>query len=544
MFKKKNNQLAEFKILQNGIPIAENTFSLNKTKTVWMTADAKGDLAIPLYPLPCDSKVADIHSEGVDLYVEDDWRGVVSTHKRIIKIDKRNPNVTSYHLVPGDYASIALKDIRVMVKVGFPHSTAKKDVVKKKRTYRGSFIPHPDLSKPELISLAASAAFTAAVFAILYSGLYFKKDTRPQKFEQLDKTFILPFMHSDYFTTAPEVIQENLNRKDYINSILKYYRAFVHSLMGWNFSNAYLPKSTLKRYRKMYTNQREELSRIHELHETIITEVGSAAMPAALSFAAVRGESFQENSLRLLDKVNLMHHASIQTLQMKAGFIGDFAENEGYDWTQYKDFKAESRSQAVLEQIKANYIGKDSNEQAMYKEAGALAEQARVATQSYLNALSDNRIMEDPRVIVLPEEVMGALRALTPLDELENGKLDSFYASEYGAKPKKKIKEPLVGKIDASQVEKVIARKRFQLQLCYELALRKDRKISGKMIWKWRINTLGRPDELQLIATDITNKAMSECIARKLITWKFPKPSYGSVVVRHAFLFKKRAQNL
>ena len=526
--------------LQNGIPVVEKCFTLGRSRELYLTADQKGDFALPLYPLPCDIKLVEIHKNALELFIEEDWRGVLSSQKRIIKLDKRNLNLSSFLLENGDYATVAHKDIRILIKVGFPEPLYKDEEVKKSRTYRANPFSFISLDKYEKLVFAGSAVFSILLFAILTSALYFRTDLRPKRFEDLDKTYILPFINQDHFTTSPEVLQEKLNRSNYINSILKYYRSAISIITGRTSQSSFLPESTINSYKKMYRTQKAEITRQLQEVDSNLEQLGSLQLPTALSFAVVRGESFQERNMRLLDKIDLKHYAAMKKLELRSALIEQLLNDTPYDWTNYKEFDKQSNTQKILETIKSEYLGKDSNEEAMYKEASDYAEQANFYTTNYLNSINDNKLLESPRIIVLPSDIADAIHTNIQLAELNDQRFLEIPSSEYIYRQSKKIKEPLVGRIDPKMVERVISRKRFQLQLCYELALRVNEDTKGKMVWKWMIDTQGRPQEVELISSNIRSEPMRSCILRKLSGWKFPKPSYGSVIIQHAFLFTKK----
>jgi hypothetical protein len=121
---------------------------------------------------------------------------------------------------------------------------------------------------------------------------------------------------------------------------------------------------------------------------------------------------------------------------------------------------------------------------------------------------------------------------------LADEKLLQLQASEWGA-PRKpaKSKEALVGEIDPALIERYIKQNRYQLQLCYELALRRNEAASGTMEWRWRIDSRGVISDVALVASAIKDQSMIQCIQRKISAWSFPRPRRGSVEVSYPFEF-------
>ena len=109
--------------------------------------------------------------------------------------------------------------------------------------------------------------------------------------------------------------------------------------------------------------------------------------------------------------------------------------------------------------------------------------------------------------------------------------------STFGVK-KEKVKEPLVGELDPKLIEKIVNKNRFELQLCFELALRRNREVSGTMKWQWRLDSRGKISNLTLVSSSITDPVMKNCVRKKIAGWKFPRPRRGSVEITYPFYFK------
>ena len=99
------------------------------------------------------------------------------------------------------------------------------------------------------------------------------------------------------------------------------------------------------------------------------------------------------------------------------------------------------------------------------------------------------------------------------------------------------VDAPLHLTFDPNVVESFIRENKYQLQLCYELALRRNEVASGTMEWRWRIDSRGFISDVALLSSGIKDQRMATCIRQKISTWRFPRPRRGSVEVSYPFEF-------
>ena len=118
-----------------------------------------------------------------------------------------------------------------------------------------------------------------------------------------------------------------------------------------------------------------------------------------------------------------------------------------------------------------------------------------------------------------------------------NQKIGMIVAGEFTPTKPEKVREALVGEIRKDLIDKVVNTNRFDLQLCFELALRRNQGLSGGMDFKWRLDSRGEMSELEVIASTIRDRQMEKCVLKKIASWRFPRPNRGSVEINHHFSF-------
>ena len=546
MFGKKSKTRVYVKLLQNGFPIAACDYPMGKRKQLDLTSSQYGDLSIPLYPLPCDIQVLQIEKDHVELFMEEDWRGIVSSQGRVFTVDKRNLNISSFQLVKGDYASLAHGDIRILVRISEPDLSDLPVEVKQSRAYRKSifslFLP----TKSEQMPLIASLIFFGLLFSIILAGPHLKGRKPLGSFEDLGQAYVLPFLHGDYLKTSPEALQENLDRRDYVKSVFRYYRGIIDMLVGTQGikHRVKIPVNSTERYKRVYRKQQDDLDILKTQQKRVDEKLGSRDLPNLVSFAAVKGEPLQQKILRMLDKMDLLHKAHVETLKARSEITPIFRKEKNYEWMQWEQLEGTSKLDEALETMSKNAFGGSTNEEAMYLNAIELGNKADSYRKNYLSKLAAKDKIEESPIIVLPAGTTLAT-FLAPLQSLSTKKqLENINASLYGEHIKTAVQEPLIGRIDKRLVLGVISRKRFQLEQCYRLALNRNQQVKGSMQWEWEIDTLGNPKDLTMLNSTIQDQAMQSCIKRKLSSWKFPLPQYGSVRIDQTFTFTPQSEGL
>jgi hypothetical protein len=90
-------------------------------------------------------------------------------------------------------------------------------------------------------------------------------------------------------------------------------------------------------------------------------------------------------------------------------------------------------------------------------------------------------------------------------------------------------------------VETNVRSRLAQIRVCYEVVLRRDVNVSGKIVVHWTIN-LGGSAESVSIESDTTNDIeLRECIRDLIAGWKFPPPQGGTVEISFPFVFQRSA---
>lgn len=93
------------------------------------------------------------------------------------------------------------------------------------------------------------------------------------------------------------------------------------------------------------------------------------------------------------------------------------------------------------------------------------------------------------------------------------------------------------GTLPMDAVRKVVDSRMGAIQRCYEGALIRNPSIAGKVVFEWTIGTDGLVKTAKTKISTLPGSEVVDCIRESLVTWRFPPPRGGVVVVSYPFLF-------
>ena len=94
---------------------------------------------------------------------------------------------------------------------------------------------------------------SALCFAWLASSLLESSALPEQKFANLDKRYLLPFVHEDHIKTAPEMLHFYLDRENILAGVLEYIKKYSQVISGEGVENpAPLFPTMVDRYQENY----------------------------------------------------------------------------------------------------------------------------------------------------------------------------------------------------------------------------------------------------------------------------------------------------
>jgi hypothetical protein len=353
--------------------------------------------------------------------------------------------------------------------------------------------------------------------------------SRPQSLADLPELFSLPFVAPEHFSATTESLQKNLDLKNYLKSTIRFFSSFGNLSSGINGveQNLIFPSSV-----KHFRNQKElKASR----RESLLFEQGridstSEKVPRSVVFAipAVIGEDALLTAKNTVLTLRNIHRGAELNLGLRRAVTTEFPQDPAYD---YKDYKAPLISDEAVKALDKIRVWNTPRDEEQIYLAGELLKEKATKVQPHRKPMKERIILiEGPNKYgsFIPQQDFASF----------DRRMTTIQASQFGSHTKDKIREPLVGEIEPHLIEKVIAKNRFELQLCFENALRRNKEMAGNMEWQWRIDSRGIIDDLSLVKSTISDQTMINCVRSRIQSWKFPRPRHGAVEISYPFEFK------
>ena len=528
-------------ILQNGYPVAKCRRLISGRANIVLSNSRRGDLRIPMYAENLHATVIEIRGGNARFVLDLPWEGRVSSRGLVNDIDRTTSKEESLDLEIGDFCSVAHDDLRLLIQVtDRAHLQPPEKSVVRVKGYREGVLPllieDRSVAAAVGIGMLASTILTGA-FSM---GLLNRPLPAKLKFEQLAPEYVLPFVDPEHFRLAPEALQEKLETRRYLPSVLRYYLSTAELLTGIVAEEASpLMASSVERFTKAHQERGQAIQKWRE--EDLGRSLASAAKgnQARLMVPSVLGESVEESLGRVVSKVTDFHKGLDEQLSTRRSITIAFDKDPEYDFQEYrKPPKVNEQAKAALQKIR---VWKAPNEEeAVYLEGSKLATRAARASRPYNQAIAVRAKadrLESPIFLANDTSIFSVVAPQKGMDS--HSKWQLVQAGDYH-KPElmKKVREPTTGEIEPHLVERAIQKNQFDLQLCFETALRRNQATTGTMEWKWRIDTRGTIEDLELIRSTIKDPKMIRCVRQKISSWQLPRPRRGSVEVVYPFEFK------
>lgn len=526
-------------ILQNGYPVASCKKKVSRRGGMTLTSGRGGDLRIPFYSSQLQLNFVKFKSGVINFKLDLPWDGQLSSEGLVQEIDRNSDRTATYTLINGDFVSLSHGDLRILVQIlDRPDLGPRPAAIKPVTGYRDSWLSFFIQDKTTLAASGIGVLAALILVSAFSMGLNARKVAKISQFEQLDASYVLPFVDPEHLRLAPESLQENLDTKHFLTSILLQYRSFTDMLSGLEKpAKDFVYVSSQERFARAHEEQDLQISRLRGEMLESAKNIRNKSNAGTILIPMVFGESSQETISRVVTNLNTHHEALNEVLSMRRQTLEQFNKDPEYDYKEYKKLpKVNEKAQEALKKIKVWNM--PTEEEALYIEATRLANAAKTQGKAYRSIINLHG-RDDP--LAAPIEIESSKKLFSPnlvFDNTSEYKLSLVRASEYGQPKQKVIKEPLTGEIESHLVDRTIQKNQFDLQLCFETALRRNQLTEGTMEWKWRIDTRGTIEDLELLTSTIKDQRMIRCVKQKISSWQFPRPRRGSVEIIYPFTFK------
>ncbi len=544
-FKKQKNSGKDIRVFlevhQNGEILSKTSRPFEKSGKIYLSSNPDAELCAPYYPLPYNIKIATITKRGVELSLDPTWEGFTTCEGKIEDINSDRKSHYTHIMKRGDYGSIAHNDLRVLIRVGREREP-KKHLPPKKFEYSPSLVELWLGSSRELKFLGVGCLAAAWLIGGFALGLKSHGDLSPKKFIELADDYTLPFVAGKHFEYGPEILQSEYNRNLPVQAALDFTQSFADTLTGQK------AQGSLGRSDALFPASKSRYLELHAKREATLAEISTASIKqsekyladqrnAVLTIPTVKGEAFTETLLRMEDKLNIWYGAAAENRAMRDRIALIFQNDPGYDPKKWKDLSETKQSQpdsTMTNEEKARHL------EVMYGVASNYANRADIERKAVAKRSVPNIKLEKEAAYAPRLAFQEAFASLSPVNSFEqiNQKLGLIQASIFDPDKPKIVREPLIGTLDPKMIQQTVDKYRFELQLCYELALRRNQQISGSMEWQWHLDSTGEIYDIELLQSSIQDQQMIQCVKQKIASWSWPKPQKGSIQISFPFHFK------
>jgi TonB family protein len=96
----------------------------------------------------------------------------------------------------------------------------------------------------------------------------------------------------------------------------------------------------------------------------------------------------------------------------------------------------------------------------------------------------------------------------------------------------------VTGKIDAAKVHDYIRSHLGGVRNCYEMQLNANPTLAGKVKVLFSVDGSGSVSSCSVTDNSLGNTIVSECVCRRIGSWRFPPPEEGTVTISYTFIFQ------
>jgi hypothetical protein len=537
--KKSQEKYLHVSIFRGGALVGSCSRPFSKRRPVTAGKGRSCEIRSVIWPLWDDLEVILATKSGLLLNPQIPWDGVLQSDSTVHVLGTSTKRNSSFPITSTTSASLRYEDLSVAIRVG-PKIRFSDIPVKRHSGYMASPLTFIADSAQEWTAIGIAAAASAVIFLFALSTLVKRPYDHYAHALELPAERLLPFISHRFLTEAPNILQDGLDRLDLIRSVWVFYSDLA-SVVGFGLPPAKvgpLFPSTIGLYEKLRNEQEEILDTASVRQQAQVDKLESSR--SILSVPMVTGESLDGRVGRVFDKIEVLMNSSDALADRRVVVAAQFMNDIGYTFDARKGTSATSDN---FKKISESFQGIQSDDKEQFAQAKAAGAKAALLQ---MDIFGSDRLQFGLSNCCYP--VVGAplvqdgLVWLAPdFTKHGNGDLSFLKASTWGTPVREvpKIIEPLAGHIEPAEVERTVAAGRYQLRLCYEIALRRNQATKGSMEWRMRIDSRGLVSMVDLLTNSLKDDEFVRCIHDRIATWKFPKPRGGSVEVRYPFEFSR-----
>ena len=348
-------------VLQNGATIATGHYPLHRFLAIRIGHAWWHTLHVPLLPPSQQLKIGSLKQHHLRSALDDTW--------------------TQAHLaISPAYSSTGVQEaacfqkgaLTILAKIAIPSSPPQ---VPKNWHYVAGFLSLLVPTRHEVRSLFLAILGAAICLAICVAGIQTLPSRPLTQLEQLDTAYTMRFVNRELLETAPEALQENLDRSAYFPAIIQYYRERTTLLTDPEArSFPFLYPTTVALEQADQAAQQERLQQVLEKQRE---QAADATSQPSLFFPTVYGEDVTQKMVYLHDHIHTLQVGFGLLLRERRKVSAAFHKDPEYSWNEYRH-SSQNAFSSKLSRIRVFHTL--TNEESMYAEAkhlGRIAEKTQ-----------------------------------------------------------------------------------------------------------------------------------------------------------------------
>ncbi len=450
-------------------------------------------------------------------------------------------------LLDGSRGSLLYQDFQIVFKV---HRGIKKEnVIKIAGAGRNFFaLPSFDVALERQTIVLAGFLSIIMVSAVI---VWLLKAPREEftGLESLPYTYAMEVIHPQHFRYLPWIYRDQFNRYDavsqVVNLISELQKRWQAEEAGTPYSSKIPAIAAFSRDRYPRTMQLDWKKSIDAAYEKLEKRRVSSESPRYFKFQKEYPRILLEVSGGLYGSLDVRMNQRIQQLKQMYASIKDRVQSEqGFLKSHYGDLNLKINEHFSPPKAIAGFSPKSAPEYEFDLQQFIAAEGlAKRAQESAFRESRENHFEKVNRdrlsIVWLGKDSMIVPNLFkTQFGWTQNGAENLLENARYSASLLQiPPLPPPKATIDFKDVELVILGKREELRSCYDAALRANPKLAGKITWQWRVLENGTASSIAAIENSVNDQNLASCMKNRILSWKFPRPRNGSVVVSYPFKF-------
>jgi hypothetical protein len=375
--KNKNNPHIEVVVLWGGSELGRCQKPLSKCSGISAGKGFLSTIRSRVWPRWDEIDILIKSRSGLVLNPNLPWDGVIKDSDGVHVLSSTKPQRKIVGISNISSASLRLDEMSILIRVG-ERRAAKVERANKKRGYLASPLSFVANGGSEWVSLTLAAVGAAIIIGSIWFGLANRPRDSFDQITELPDSRILPFIGQSHLSSAPTILQANLDRFNFVHSVWRFY-SDIAVILGYGEDpgkSAQMFSSTIEYYQDLAEAQQKIIGAAESAQVKKLAS--SSNRGHFITVPTIRGESLDGRAMRVFDKISILRDSSDGLAQRRIEVAEQFEADVGYKFEPKKD---ENKTQLAFAKISAGFMGVESDDKMQIRQATENAARAALHAQ-------------------------------------------------------------------------------------------------------------------------------------------------------------------